>query len=120
MLTTNAFVSYHMRRPTIWSLVVLVGTLASLRVANAVDIADYVGWTVVAKKTIVGYVDQDGKSDSSFQGCNFYRKIVFDDQTYLTCTGYGYHYAYRPDATILHKGSSWKIIVDGESFDMSN
>jgi hypothetical protein len=110
-----------MCRRTFPPLTVLIAcTLAFVQTVHGADISDYVGWTVVAKKTIVAYVESDGGGKDAFEGCNFYRKIIFEDNTYLTCTGYGYHYAYRPAATILRNGSSWKMIVDGEAFDMSN
>jgi hypothetical protein len=88
--------------------------------AGAQNVDQYVGYRVVAKKTIVGYVDKDGTGDKSFKGCNFGRKIVFDDNTYLTCTSYGYQYAYRPEAVILVRDGSWKMLVENESYEMQN
>ena len=84
------------------------------------SVSEYVGYTVSATKTIVGYVDEDGKRDDSFEGCDFERKIVFQDNTYLTCASYQYHYAYRPEATLLVRNNSWIMLVDGESFEMKN
>jgi hypothetical protein len=87
---------------------------------NATDIGQYVGYTIVAKKTIIGYVESDGKTSQSFEGCNFGRKIIFEDNTYLTCSSYNYQYAYRPEAVILVRSGSWKMLVEGNSYDMAN
>jgi hypothetical protein len=86
----------------------------------ASDLGSYVGYTIAAKKTIVGFVDEDGERDSSFKGCKYGRKIIFDDQTYLTCGTYSYTYAYRPDAIILVRGGSWLMLVENESYEMRN
>ena len=83
------------------------------------DISDYVGYKVAAKKTIVGYVDEDGKRDDSFEGCDFGRKIIFEDNTYLTCASYSYTYSFRPDATLLVRNGSWIMLVEGERFEMN-
>jgi hypothetical protein len=94
----------------------LIAPLFSNVLAN--DLGEYVGYTIVAKKTIVRYVDKDGNGKDSFEGCNYGRKIIFEDQTYLTCASYGYHYAYRPEALLLVRNGSWIMLVDDESFDM--
>jgi hypothetical protein len=52
------------------------------------DIADMVGWTLIARKTIVGRIDKGERKDD-FQGCDWGRIIVFDDNTGVRCTGYG-------------------------------
>jgi hypothetical protein len=87
---------------------------------SASDIGRYVGWTIAAKKTITGYIDENGKRESQFNGCNYNWKIIFDDSTYLTCEGYSYHYAYRPDAVLLVRNNSWTMLVENEAFDMKN
>jgi hypothetical protein len=99
--------------------IMLSGALA-ISAAYASDIGQFVGYTIAAKKTIVGYQDENGKGDSSFEGCNFGRKIIFTDQTYLTCTSYNYQYAYRPDAVLLVRNGSWIMLVEGERYDMKN
>ncbi|MGH8402384.1 MAG: hypothetical protein ACRESO_03105 [Gammaproteobacteria bacterium] len=94
--------------------------------AAATDLSNYIGYTIAAQKTIVGYVDQNGRRGDSFEGCKYGRKIIFDDNTYLTCTeydyayAYAYAYAYRPDAILLVRNGSWVMIVDDEAYDMQN
>ena len=83
-------------------------------------LGDYVGYVIAAKKTIVGYQNSDGKRADSFEGCDFGRAIIFDDNTYLTCSGYGYQYAYRPEAVLLVRNGSWKMVVGGSTYDMRN
>src|ERR1700733_7760250 len=58
----------------------------------------FVGYTIVAVLTITGYRDADGMEKDSFEGCNFGRTIIFEGNQALKCGGYGYQYAYRPDA----------------------
>ena len=94
-------------------------TMFATQAAASVDLGDFVGYTIVAKKTVAGYADEDGKKDDSFEGCESGRIIIFDDDTYVRCQSYGYHYAYRPDAVILVNGSSAKMVVEDESYDVS-
>jgi len=96
--------------------VLLVGNSA---VADITDqLSRFVGYTIIASKTIVGYQDRDGKKGNSFEGCNYDRVIVFDDNRILTCAGYGYQYAFRPTAIILSNGSSFKMMVGNDVYDM--
>jgi len=52
--------------------------------------------------------------------------ILFSDGKALTCAGFGYHYAYRPDAVLLAKLITYggntlydiKMVVDNEVYDM--
>ena len=83
------------------------------------DAKNYVGYTIVAVKTVTKWVDpSSGKSSDSFEGCEHGRIIVFDDNTALVCAEYGYQYAYRPDAAILSNGSSFVMVVEGDAYDM--
>lgn len=114
-----------MRRMT----VVLLSTYLSTTPVHAgieSELRGMEGWCVVAVKTIDGYVDDEGKRHDDFEGCDFDRKIIFRDGTYLTCGGYGYQYAYSPDAIIFatsfnYKGkkhTSFKMLVEGDMYDM--
>lgn len=82
------------------------------------QLGKFVGYTIIASKTIAGYQDGNGQKGDSFEGCNFDRVIIFDDNKILTCAGYGYQYAYRPTAIILSNGSSFKMIVGNDVYDM--
>ena len=112
-----------------------VGSLCWLSILPAAspsqaDVADtleeYVGYTIVGTKTIVGYRDEDGKKSDDFEGCDFGRKIRFDDGTSLTCSSYSYTYSYRPTAVLLMKTSaangrklaSVVMVVEDEAFEM--
>lgn len=78
-----------------------------------------IGWEVVDVKTIAGWEDEDGEKGDSFEGCDWDRKIIFTDDTYLVCTSYNYSYSYRPDAVIFERYGSYKILVNNEFYDMS-
>jgi hypothetical protein len=79
---------------------------------------DLKGYTIIDVLTIVGYQDKDGKSKDEFEGCDFGRVIVFEGNKALTCSGYGYQYAYRPEAVIFGRGGQFKMLVDSEMYDM--
>lgn len=81
------------------------------------QLADYVGYTIVAVKTIAKSVDDDGER-TSFQGCKYGRIIVFDDGNYVTCASYGYQYAYRPSAIILSNGSRMIMVVGNDTYQI--
>jgi hypothetical protein len=77
-----------------------------------------VGYTLIAKKTIVAFV-QDDKREDSFSGCQFGRILVFDDNTGVRCTDYNYTYAYRPEAFLFANSSDMKMCVEGEWFEVA-
>jgi hypothetical protein len=66
------------------------------------ELENYVGYTIVDSKTIDGYRDGSEEHDD-FEGCDYDRKIIFSDGSYLVCAEYNYTYAYRPTAIILGK-----------------
>lgn len=63
---------------------------------------------------VAGYIDEDGGQDSSFEGCQFGRKILFDDGRYVVCHEYYYHYAYHPQVTIFQTAEGLKMAVEGD------
>jgi hypothetical protein len=75
--------------------------------AAACRLDSMVGWTLIARKTIDGRIDKGIKKDD-FEGCDYDRIIVFEDNTGVRCTSYSYSYAYRPTA---HMGA-WVFIED--------
>lgn len=103
---------------------VSAASLAALTGIAHADLADalaqYVGYTIVAVLPVTGFVDTNGKKGDSFEGCEYGRVIVFQGDKALTCTGYGYSYAYRPTALILARGGLFKMIVNGNTYDMRN
>jgi hypothetical protein len=44
---------------------------------------------------------------------------VFSDGTGLNCAGYGYQYAYMPEAFLFVAGSSIKACIEGEVYDLA-
>lgn len=83
------------------------------------NLSDLVGYTLLAEKTIAGYIDNEKKGDD-FEGCEFDRIIVFDDNTGVRCATYSYSYSYRPDAYIFASGpGSMKMCVEDELYDVT-
>jgi hypothetical protein len=99
------------------ALALLLVTVSAFAVMND-RLGSLIGYTIIASKTIAGYQDKNGKRGDSFEGCDFDRVIIFDDNKILTCATYGYEYSYRPTAIILSNGSSFKMIVGENVYDM--
>ncbi|QTH21721.1 hypothetical protein HRJ34_26055 [Rhizorhabdus wittichii] len=81
------------------------------------DLGEVVGWTLIAEKTVEGYVE-DGKRDDSYEGCDFDRVLIFTDNTAVRCAEYEYSYAYRPTAYIFANGSLLKACIDDDWIDI--
>jgi hypothetical protein len=80
-----------------WSLlfaVLLLIMQAGAAFAECV-LDDLVGYTLIASKYIAGRIDNNVRKDD-FQGCDFDRIIVFDDNTGVRCVSYSYTYYYHP------------------------
>jgi hypothetical protein len=83
---------------------------------DASDFSDLEGWTVAAVTTVRG----------DFEGCDFDKRIPFDNGWVLTCSEYSYSYAYRPDAVIFAKSvdlrgrAYWmvKVLIEDEFYEM--
>ncbi|HEX8010060.1 MAG TPA: hypothetical protein VF814_03875 [Casimicrobiaceae bacterium] len=82
------------------------------------DLSNLQGYTVIGRKTIAGWYDNNGATGDGFEGCQFGRVIVFTDNRILTCRGYTYQYAYRPTAIILSNGASFKMVVGNTVYEM--
>lgn len=89
---------------------------ASSHALDASDFEDLVGWTIAASTQVRG----------DFEGCDFDKKIRFDNGWVLTCSEYSYSYSYRPSAVIFVKSFSFKgraywmvkALIDDEFFEM--
>jgi hypothetical protein len=91
------------------------------------EASDYVGYTIIAVKTIDSFQDKGKEKKDGFEGCDYDRVIVFTDGTGVSCRGYGYKYAYRPKAIILGQQLNYqgrqvtmlKMIVQGTAYDVT-
>ena len=100
------------------AFIVFAATLLASTAARAeCDLDDVVGYTLVEKKTVDRWVDEDEREDG-FSGCSHGRLIIFTDNTAVVCAEYGYQYAYRPDAYIFTDGSDLKMCVDDDLYDV--
>lgn len=102
----------------------VIASLIASQSASA-DLADQlgrlVGYTIIDSLTIEKWYDpKKSTSKDAFEGCDYGRVIVFSNSKALTCSSYGYQYSYRPTAVILSNGSSFKMIVEREIYDMTN
>ena len=97
---------------------VVVGVSSAFPAWAECDLGEVVGYTLIASKTIDGRID-DGQREDDFEGCDFERTIVFTDNTGVRCMGYGYSYAYRPDAYIFSNGRSMKMCVQDEMYEVA-
>lgn len=67
----------------------------------AIDASDFdglEGWTVAAATNI----------SEEFNGCDFDKRIQFDNGWVLTCSEYSYSYSYHPDAVIFVKSIEFR------------
>lgn len=91
--------------------------LATVLNANIIDYSDLKGYTLIEVKKVQG----------TFNGCNYDTKIVFTDNTTVTCSTYTYAYAFNPEAAIfaqktIYKGKDYmllKMIVNDKIYDLS-
>lgn len=96
--------------------------------ADASDVlSDFVGYTVVASKTVEAFVDKGKGKKDGFEGCDFDRVIVFTDGSGVVCRTYSYSYSYRPKAIILaqqftYQGKQFtrlKMVVGDNVYDVN-
>lgn len=84
------------------------------------DWEDYVGYTIIASKTIDKWIDPGKKkSGTSFEGCDYDRVIVFTDGTAVRCRTYSYSYSYRPNAILLYDGTRLVMIVNDNEYSVA-
>jgi hypothetical protein len=76
------------------------------------DLDEVVSYTLLASKYVAGYIEKGERKDD-FEGCDFDRVIIFDDNTGVRCIGYSYSYSYRPKAYIFSDGVTMQMCVDG-------
>jgi hypothetical protein len=79
------------------------------------DLDGLVGYTLLAQKYIAGRIDKGIRNDD-FEGCDFGRVIVFDDNTGVQCMTYSYTYSYHPRAYVFGNGNSMKMCVGSSMY----
>ena len=83
------------------------------------DLGDVVGYTLIAQKTVSGFVDlKKQKRSDNYEGCDYDRVLLFNDGSGVKCTSYSYHYAYNPDAFIFARGNIMKACIDDDFVDV--
>ena len=98
-----------------------LGLVAICLTANAQlasTLKKWVGYTIVDLGVVTSWHDPDGKRGDAFEGCNYDRVLVIDYTKQVTCVGYAYHYAYRPEVVFLRRRGMLKMVVDYEEFDV--
>lgn len=103
--------------------VALIAMVAALLTAPAeagcdVDVSDYVGWQIIYSGTVTGYMDENGKKEDGFEGCEYGRILIVDYTKRVTCAEYNYAYAFHPDIVILSNGRSLEACIDDEMYDV--
>ncbi len=105
-------------RITVWA-VAFITFFLTYSLAHALDASDFSGlegWTVAAVTQV----------EDEFEGCDFDRRIEFDNGLTLTCSTFSYTYSFRPDAVIFFKSTQYKgrsywlvkALIDDEFYDM--
>ncbi len=58
------------------------------------------------------------KVREAFEGCEFDKKIFFDNNLVFVCRTYSYSYSYRPDVVIVSvSGRSPQVYIGGKKYD---
>lgn len=114
---------------TLTRAAVLVALLSAntARAGAAEILSDFVGYTVVASKTVDSFVDPGKAKQDGFEGCDHDRVIIFTDGTAVTCRTYSYTYSYRPKAVILAQQVTFqgkqltllKMVVGDTAYDIA-
>lgn len=84
-----------------------------------VDVSDFVGWTIAFSGTVTGYVTEDGGVEASFEGCEYGRKLIVDEEFVVTCEDDQYDYSYRPDIVILSNGYRRMACIEDNIYELS-
>ncbi|MGN1150218.1 MAG: hypothetical protein ACI4SY_05885, partial [Sutterella sp.] len=96
------------------------GTLSALEIDSFV-LQELIGYRLVWAGHVTGYFDTNNRDKTgswAFEGCDWDRKIFLDDRYEVVCQGYGYTYAYHPEAALFDNGSSRKLLVQGRLFSV--
>lgn len=91
---------------------------ANAAVPCEADLSGYVGWTIIYSGTVTGYFDENGEVQFDFEGCDYDRVLIIDYSKVVTCSEYGYTYAYHPDILILSRGTSMEACIAGDMYDI--
>jgi hypothetical protein len=58
------------------------------------------------------------KVSDTFEGCDYDKRIEFDNGLVFVCQSYGYAYAYRPDVLIVNiSGRALQIYIKGKKYN---
>lgn len=69
--------------------------------ADGCDLDELVGYQLVAKKNVEGYVDDSGHERSGYFGCTMGRVLVFSDHTGVRCLSSGLGEGLMPPAYLF-------------------
>jgi hypothetical protein len=108
-----------MMKKSITTLAVCAGLSINAHADFTDKLSRLVGYSVVLAGTITGFQDSNKKRNDSFEGCEYGRRIFIDDRYQVTCATYSYSYSYRPSVVILSQGSSFKMVVGDEIYDIT-
>ena len=107
------------RRNSFLSLALAAAVGMPSTFAAACDLDDLVGYKIVAKVVIAGYVDEAGKQHSGYFGCVAGRILVFTDHTGVRCKGEGRQEAVMPTAFLFARSQDdLKLCVGDELYDV--
>lgn len=104
-------------RPS-FSLFIVLCCAQTAQAECEIDVSDYVGWQIAYSGTVTGYIDDSGNEETSFEGCDYGRVLIVDYTKSVTCSEYGYSYAYMPEIVVLSNGSSMVACIDDNIYDI--
>ena len=78
------------------------------------------GYTLIRVGEITGWQNSDGKRGDAFEGCDYGRRLFIDGGLQVTCQSYSYSYSYRPTAFFFKRGSTLKMIIENDVYDVTS
>lgn len=96
----------------------LIGAFIPARAdISETELADLKGYTILGGFTITGWMDPDkGKKGDAFEGCEYGRVLILDNNLAVTCEEYSYSYSYHPRVVILGDGRSLRMLLGGHLY----
>jgi hypothetical protein len=114
-----------------WRILVVTFTVLALAGAAAHagcdldedDLEDLIGYEITGVKQVSGWVDRDDGAvgdEDDWEGCDYGRKVIFDDGDHLICKEHTYDNAYgEQTAIIFADGSRYRVCINDELIDFA-
>ncbi|HEY1934699.1 MAG TPA: hypothetical protein VGG99_22050 [Acetobacteraceae bacterium] len=87
--------------PLAAALTLVLTSAAPPAFADGCDLDELIGYQLVARKNVEGYIDDSGQEHSGYYGCTIGRVLVFSDHTGVRCLSTGLGQGLMPPAYLF-------------------